>query len=495
MDFGISQIAVTAESKQIFGRVLGSANQRISITNVDQGRLRSGRSCQYPAESGQEEFNNAVLACNHVRMYSFETVPWKSDMVISAANDPKTPIEILFNPASDGYLKDPVPQYLALANRGALVWYEPWQAWIMTRMPDIIECWRTEYLSSDFYDWEFAPQRPPEDQWSNYERAMIGHSLLADQGHHRLIRKVVSPAFSRNVVDEIQRRIKPDVVQLIGDLAGLERFDYIEKVASHIPFISISRMVGLPEKYWPEIKQVVLTFTEAWNPTLSDDRREAARQDSNRAIEILQRVIADRRANPGDSDFLSVLLKIEEENEKFSDWDIITLILALIGAGADTTLVAQQWTLYSLLKHPEQIQAALETPDSFSNAFSEVMRWSTSSKMGFARYAPQDMKVLDQQVRKGQMVLMMPHLKDHDPAYFVDPERFDVKREFKPDVLFGYGPRYCIGAAMAKRQLYLTMVELFKRFPNLQLDGEPEKDNSDHNAVVFRELWVRTDTR
>ena len=62
-------------------------------------------------------------------------------------------------------------------------------------------------------------------------------------------------------------------------------------------------------------------------------------------------------------------------------------------------------------------------------------------------------------------------------------------------MLFGYGPRYCIGAAMAKRQLYLTMVELFKRFPNLQLDGEPEKDNSDHNAVVFRELWVRTDTR
>ena len=45
---------------------------------------------------------------------------------------------------------------------------------------------------------------------------------------------------------------------------------------------------------------------------------------------------------------------------------------------------------------------------------------------------------------------------------------------------------------MAKRQLYLTMVELFRRFPNLELDGEPEKDNSDHNAVVFRELRVRT---
>ncbi|MBN7795099.1 cytochrome P450 [Parahaliea mediterranea] len=404
----------------------------------------------------------------------------------------QAPVEAVFNPASPEYLADPFSQWRALSARGRLVWYEPWQAWIMTRMPDIMDCWRREYLSSDFYDWEFAPPRPPQDQWSNYERAMIGHSLLADHGHHRLVRRIVSPAFSRNVVDEIQRRIRPDVVQLIADLEGLDSFDYIERVANHIPFISISRMVGLPEKYWPDIKQVVLTFTESWNPTISDERREAARQDSNRAIEILQRVIAERRANPGEDDFLSELLKVEAENEAFSDWDIITLILALIGAGADTTLVAQQWTLYALLKHPEQIETALSSPEAFANAFSEIMRWSPTSKMGFARYAPQDMELLGQQLRKGQMVLLMPHLKDRDPDYYPEPERFDVQRTFDPDVLFGYGPRYCIGAAMAKRQLYLTMVELFKRFPDLRLDGEPEKDNSDHNAVVFKSLRVRT---
>jgi len=90
------------------------------------------------------------------------------------------PVEEIFNPHSIDYMNDPVPQCLALAKRGRLVWYEPWQAWIMTRMADIMKCWKEEPLSSDFYDWEFAPPRPPEDQWSNFERAMIGHSLLAD---------------------------------------------------------------------------------------------------------------------------------------------------------------------------------------------------------------------------------------------------------------------------------------------------------------------------
>jgi cytochrome P450 len=405
------------------------------------------------------------------------------------------PVEEVFNPNSQEYLEDPIPQCLALARRGRLVWYAPWQAWIMTRMPDILACWKEEPLSSDFYDWEFAPPRPPEDEWSNFERAMIGHSLLADHDHHRLVRRVTAPAFSRNVVDAIQRKIEPDVKRLFDELGEPDTFDYIEKVANHIPFISITRMVGIPEKYWPQIKQVITTFTQTWNPTISEEQRERARQDSNRAIEIIREVIAERRGAPEQDDFLTTLLRIEAENAGFEEWDIVTLILALIGAGSDTTLVAQQWSVYALLKHRDQIRQALSSPEAFSNAFSEISRWGTSSKMGFARYAPQDMEILGQQVRKGQMVLLMPHLKDHDPEYYEKPERFDVQRTFDPDVLFGYGPRYCIGASLAKRQLYLTLSELFRRFPAIELAEEPQRDGSDHNAVVFKRLLLATHCR
>jgi cytochrome P450 len=402
------------------------------------------------------------------------------------------PVEDIFNPHSIDYINDPVPQCLALAKRGRLVWYQPWQAWIMTRMDDIMTCWKEEPLSSDFYDWEFAPARPPEDQWSNFERAMIGHSLLADHDHHRLVRRVTAPAFSRNVVDNIQRKIEPEVKKLFDDLGQPETFDYIEKIADHIPFISITRMVGIPEKYWPAIKKVVLTFTEAWNPTISEEQRESARQDSNRAIDIIREVIAERRQSPEQDDFLSTLLRIEEQNENFVEGDIVTLVLALIGAGSDTTLVAQQWSVYALLKNRDQVEKALATPEAFANAFSEINRWGTQSKMGFARYAPRDMELLGQPIRKGQMVLMMPHLKDHDPEYYDNPEVFDVERVFDPDVMFGYGPRYCIGAALAKRQLYLTLSELFKRFPDVELAEEPERDDTDHNAVVFKRLLLKT---
>ena len=179
------------------------------------------------------------------------------------------------------------------------------------------------------------------------------------------------------------------------------------------------------------------------------------------------------------------LLRIEVENEGFEEGDIITLILALIGAGADTTLVAQQWSVYALLKNNrDQIDKALATPESFTNAFCEINRWGVSSKMGFARYAPRDMEFMGERLRKGVMVLMMPHLKDHDPSYFENPEQFDVERVFEPDALFGYGPRFCMCAALAERQLYLTISELFKSFLNLGLEEEPTRDDTDHNAAV-----------
>jgi cytochrome P450 len=401
-------------------------------------------------------------------------------------------IEEVYNPNSPEYCDNPIPHCLALAERGRLVWYEPWQAWIMTRIEDIMDCWQKEYLSSDFYDWAFAPPRPNEDQWNNFERALIGHSLVADHDHHRLIRKVVSPAFSRNVVDEIQRRIEPDIDRLLNELGEPETFDYITRIAEHIPFISITRMIGLPEKYWDDIKPLIINFTEAWNPTISEERREEVRQQCNHAIEIIKQVIDERRQQPQNDDFLSVMLKLEEQNENFKEWDIITLILALVGAGSDTTLMAQQWSAYALVKNKDQTAIALASPEAFSNAFTEILRWSMNSKMGFARYAPEDMEILGHNVRKGQLVLLMPHIDKMNPEKYPEPQKLDVTRKFEPDLLFGYGPRYCIGAAMAKQQLYLTMTKLFERFPNIELAEEPERDNSNHNSIALKRLILKT---
>lgn len=416
-----------------------------------------------------------------------------NDKVMDANTQDLPPIEDLFNPFSQEYCDDPVPQLLELNKRGRMVFYAPWQAWMMTKIDDIKWCWREEPLSSDLYDWEFMPPPPPEEEWNNYEKALIGHSLLSDPTHHRLIRKIVSPAFSRNVVDEIQRQIEPEVKKLFDDIGDVEKFDYKKEIAEKIPFISITRIVGIPEKYWEDFEPVVRYFTEAFNPTLPEEQRNRAVEATNVAIDILKEVIAERREQPRQNDFLSALLQVEKDQpDSFDEWDIITLVCALIGAGSDTTLMAQQWVAYSLLKHRDQLPTAIASPESFTHAFAEVERWGIMAKMGFARYAPEDMELCGAQVTKGQMVLMMPQVQSWDPDYCENPEKFDVTRVFKPELQFGYGPRFCIGAALAKNQLHVSMCELLRRFPNVELAEEPKRSTMNHNAIEFEAIRLKT---
>ena len=186
------------------------------------------------------------------------------------------PIEDIFDPHSEQYMNDPIPACLELARRGQLVWYEPWQAWIMTRMADIMQCWKTEPLSSDFYDWEFAPARPPEDRWSNFERAMIGHSLLADHDHHRLVRKVVSPAFSRNVVDKRSRRRSSRTWSNCSTTSAARRCSTTRPRSPSTSPSSPSPAWWASRRNTGRISsKVILSFTETWNPTISDEQREA----------------------------------------------------------------------------------------------------------------------------------------------------------------------------------------------------------------------------
>ena len=70
---------------------------------------------------------------------------------------------------------------------------------------------------------------------------------------------------------------------------------------------------------------------------------------------------------------------------------------------------------------------------------------------------------------------------NHDERVFADPERFDVTRQPNPHLTFGYGPRFCIGAPLARIELQTVFTRLLARFPSLRL------------AVPLEALRVRSD--
>ena len=67
---------------------------------------------------------------------------------------------------------------------------------------------------------------------------------------------------------------------------------------------------------------------------------------------------------------------------------------------------------------------------------------------------------------------------NRDPDVFDRPDEFRLDRdraELRHHLAFGTGPHVCVGAALARLETRVAMTRLVERFPDLHLDGRPDR--------------------
>jgi cytochrome P450 len=61
---------------------------------------------------------------------------------------------------------------------------------------------------------------------------------------------------------------------------------------------------------------------------------------------------------------------------------------------------------------------------------------------------------------------------NRDEAVFgPDADQFRIDRHPNPHLSFGFGPHFCLGAALARIEARVVLDELLDRFTSLELDG------------------------
>jgi cytochrome P450 len=169
------------------------------------------------------------------------------------------------------------------------------------------------------------------------------------------------------------------------------------------------------------------------------------------------------------------------------------MVEAVIIAGTDTTRNQLGCSVALLAEHPDQWKLLAEQPDLAPRAVEETMRYFGAVR-GTARFASEDIVYRDVLFPKGTFIGTSLATANFDPAVFSDPERFDITREptKQPQLTFGSGIHYCLGAALARAELQEALPLLARRMPGLALDGQPTwKPNAvgifgpDHLPVTF----------
>jgi cytochrome P450 len=142
----------------------------------------------------------------------------------------------------------------------------------------------------------------------------------------------------------------------------------------------------------------------------------------------------------------------------------------LLFAGHETTMVRIDLGMLLLITQPDQYRALRDDPGLINSAVDEVLRLSSISAIGgLPRYASADITIDDATIAAGDAVLLATSAANRDPRVFTDPDTFDITRTPNPHLAFGHGPRYCIGASLARLELSEIFHRITDRFPKLEL--------------------------
>lgn len=318
---------------------------------------------------------------------------------------------------------------------------------------------------------------------------LAGHltDTILDAGgaDHTRLRKLVSRAFTVRRVTDLRPHVQEITDSLLDDMTG--EVDLVDALAYPLPITVICELVGVPEAdraAWRRWGAALFAMDPQRIPT-------AIRE----MVDHVHDLIARRRREPSDDLIGALVAAQEDDGDRLSDTEMVSLVLTLVIAGHETTTHLITNSVVALLGDPGQLDRLRGEPELWPAAVHELMRLYSPVQVTQVRYAVEDVELGGVTIRAGEVVQPVLLAANSDPREHRDPDRFDVARRDgargEGHVGFGHGIHYCLGAALARQEAEVALRSLFARFPGLTMLGRPEWVSTPGTRRVAR-LLVRT---
>jgi cytochrome P450 len=294
--------------------------------------------------------------------------------------------------------------------------------------------------------------------------------LNAEGDEHTRLRKLVSRAFTPRAADRFRPLMRDVINDLVDPVVPAGRCEFVGQVSDPYPIPIICALLGAPASDLPLFSRWAEDILKIFNFNLANDLPVimAARNELDAYVEGL---IEQRRDDPG-PDLLTELIAAEEEGDRLSHGELVMMAEAVLVAGTDTTRNQLATAMHLFCSHPDQWRMLGEDPSLAPRAVEEVMRVAGVIRASI-RQAVDDVELHGVVIPKGTLVSPLLAVANHDPEIFAEPLRFDIAREHpRPQLTFGGGIHYCLGANLARAELAEALVILARRMPDLALDGE-----------------------
>jgi cytochrome P450 len=274
----------------------------------------------------------------------------------------------------------------------------------------------------------------------------------------------------------MQSRIQEIVDGLVDAMQAKADIELLWDFAYQLPTLVMCDMLGLegdersPANLARLTRAVAESFIVFETRALESELLAQADAQMDHLNEFFGRIYDRKRAEPRD-DLTSALVNArDEDGSELSRAEVANVIVAMFGAGFETTAHLIGNGMLALHREPGQWQALVAQPDEIApRTVEEVLRFE-SSLQGTYRTALQPASVGGFEVRPGERVLCLLGAANRDPAVFERADTMDVTRKDSRMLSFGGGIHHCIGQQLARLEGRVAFATLAKRLPRLQAD-------------------------
>ena len=294
--------------------------------------------------------------------------------------------------------------------------------------------------------------------------------ISMDPPKHDVQRKTVSPAVAPQNLHAMEPLIRERTQRVLDGLPIGEPFDWVDRVSIELTTQMLATLFDFPFEerrkltYWSDL-------TVADNETMTE---EEVRAELMNCAFYFQNLWNVRKDAPPAGDLISMLAH-GESTKDMPLMEFLGNILLLIVGGNDTTRNSITGGLLALNQFPDEYAKIRADPSLIPAMVPEIIRWQTPVAH-MRRTAKTDIEFGGKTIRAGDKVIMWYASGNRDETAIENPDAFIIGRERpRQHLSFGFGLHRCVGNRLAELQLRILWEEIMKRFPRLEVVGEPDR--------------------
>ncbi len=313
--------------------------------------------------------------------------------------------------------------------------------------------------------------------------------ISMDPPKHDEQRKVVSPIVAPANLATLSGTIRERAAAILDGLPRGETFDWVDRVSIELTTQMLATLFDFPFEdrrkltYWSDVATVDVN---AGTEIDSEEKRDVVLRE---CLDCFIGLWNERVNAPPRNDLVSMLAHSEATRNLDPKSLLGTLVLLIVG-GNDTTRNSISGGLLALSRNPAEYAKLRANPALIPGMVPEIIRYQ-SPIAHMRRTAIADAELGGKQIRKGDKVVMWYKSGNRDADAIEDADRFIIDRARpRQHLSFGFGIHRCVGNRLAELQLTIMWEEILKRFPVIEVVGEPVRLYSNFISGI-KQLPVR----